>query len=250
MIGVRMYLQAGRIKVRSPDSIYQAYGEIEHGTFYGRWHFSFGDYYDPEYVQFGPLRVFNDDTLSPGAVWPLHYHEEIEVVTYCVEGIFRHADQNGEGGILKLGWVQHTTVGSGMYHSEINASQTGPMRFVQMWFLPATPELKPSVEQKQVSPTERTDRLLPLVSNNAPGALRIRQDVAVYASHISNGRSVTHMGRAGRGAYLYVLKGGPVVLNGRVHVPALGAAMVDNEPELAIQARGDSADILLVDVPL
>ncbi|HMK46938.1 MAG TPA: pirin family protein [Methanocella sp.] len=250
MISVRMYFQTGMIKVRSPDSIYQARGDIEHGAFYGRWHFSFGGYYDPEYMQFGPLRVFNDDTLSPGAVWPLHYHEEIEVVTYCAEGVFRHADQHGEGGLLRKGWVQHTTVGSGMYHSEINASQTEPMRFIQMWFLPAKPGLKPSTEQKTVGPEERADRLLPLISNSVRGALRICQDVAVFSSHLSNGRSVTHMGRSGRGAYLYVLQGGPVVLNGRTRVPALGAAMIPAEPELTIQAQGDSAEILLVDVPL
>jgi redox-sensitive bicupin YhaK (pirin superfamily) len=237
------------ITVRSPGSIYQAYGEIEHGTFHGRWHFSFGEYYDPEYMGFGPLRVFNDDTLSPGAVWPLHYHEEIEVVTYCVEGVFRHADQNGEGGILEPGWVQHTTVGSGMYHSEINDSQTEPMRFVQMWFLPDRPGLKPAVERKRVALNEFTDRLFPLVSDIAPGALRIHQDVAVYAAYVKDGSSVSHPGKAGRGSYLYVLEGGPVALNGLKTVPLLGAAMVVDEPELEIEARGNSAWLLLVDVP-
>jgi redox-sensitive bicupin YhaK (pirin superfamily) len=108
------------IYVRQPGTIYQARGRIENGTFHGRWHFSFDDYYDPKFVEFGKLRAFNDDTLSPGAVWPLHSHCENEVVTYCVEGEFRHADQNGKGGILKKGWVQHMTIGKGMWHSEIN----------------------------------------------------------------------------------------------------------------------------------
>ena len=80
------------------------------GTFHGRWHFSFDDYFDPSFMSFGPLRVFNDDTLSPGAIWPLHHHQEIEVVTYCAEGEFRHADERGEGGILQKGWVQHTSM--------------------------------------------------------------------------------------------------------------------------------------------
>lgn len=238
------------ITIRSPESIYQARGVIEHGTFHGRWHFSFGEYRDPEHRGFGPLRVFNDDTLSPGAVWPLHYHEEIEVVTYCAGGVFRHADQHGEGGILEKGWVQHTTVGSGMYHSEINASPDEPMRFIQMWFMPDRPGLMPSVEQKRVQLDERTLRLLPLVSNVAPGALRIHQDVAVYSSHLKDGYSVTHVGRKGRGAYLYVLEGDTVLLNGQKRVPALGAAVAVDEPELVIQAQGDSAELLLVDVPL
>ena len=124
------------ITVRRPESIYQARGTIENGTFHGRWHFSFDRYRDPEWVRFGPLRVFNDDTLSPGAVWPLHHHREIEVVTYCVAGEFRHADQNGLGGVLRPGDVQHTTVGTGMSHSEINNLPDVSMRFIQMWFLP------------------------------------------------------------------------------------------------------------------
>jgi redox-sensitive bicupin YhaK (pirin superfamily) len=238
------------IIVRSPGSIYEASGRIEHGTFQGRWHFSFGEYHDPAHMSFGPLRVFNDDTLSPGAVWPLHYHEEIEVVTYCVEGMFRHADQRGEGGVLEPGWVQHTTVGSGMYHSEINASPDAPMRFVQMWFMPDRPGLKPAIEQRPVALNSFTDRLFPLVSNIAPDALRIHQDVAVYTSYIKDGSSVSHPGKAGRGTYLYVLEGGPVVLNGLKTVETLGAAETGGEPMLEIEARLESAWILLIDVPL
>jgi redox-sensitive bicupin YhaK (pirin superfamily) len=88
------------IRIRPPESIYQAHGSIENGTFAGRWHFSFDDYADPEYVHFGSLRVFNDDTLSPGAVWPLPPHRNIEVVTYCAGGEFRHADEHGQGAYL------------------------------------------------------------------------------------------------------------------------------------------------------
>ena len=116
------------IILRPPESIYQTDGEIENGTFHGRWHFSFDEYNDPAHMHFGTLRVFNDDTLSPGAVWPLHSHREIEVVTYCAEGEFRHADERGKGGILRKGGVQHTTVGKGMLHSEINNSKSSHMR--------------------------------------------------------------------------------------------------------------------------
>jgi redox-sensitive bicupin YhaK (pirin superfamily) len=130
------------ITVRQPGEIYQAQGEIEEGTFHGRWHFAFDQYRNPEHVRFGSLRVFNDDTLSPGAVWPLHRHRNIEVVTYCAAGEFRHADENGLGGVLKEGWVQHTTVGRGMCHSEINNLPDQPMRFIQMWFLPTEQDLE------------------------------------------------------------------------------------------------------------
>ncbi len=158
------------IVVRKGESIYQAQGEITNGTFLGRWHFSFGENYDPRHMHLGTLRVFNDDTLSPGAVWPLHPHRDIEVVTYCAAGEFRHADPRGEGGVLEKGWLQHTTVGKGMLHSELNNLPDQPMRFIQMWFVPEKYGLTPSVEQKEVEPAERTDTLLPLVSNRDPGA--------------------------------------------------------------------------------
>ncbi|MCX9011868.1 MAG: pirin family protein [Candidatus Methanoperedens sp.] len=236
------------ITIRNPETIYQAYGEIENGTFHGRWHFSFGEYYDPENTHFGTLRVFNDDTLSPGAVWPLHPHRDNEVVTYCAEGEFRHADERGKGGILKKGWVQHTTVGTGMWHSEINNLPDKPMRFIQMWFYPSKHGLVPSVEQKAVEKQERTNRFLPLVSNTDPGALRIVSDAAVYSCFLEAGKRVNHALAKGRGAYLYVIEGGPVEVNGN-SVPALGAAKVTEERELSVGAKKD-AELLLVDVLL
>jgi redox-sensitive bicupin YhaK (pirin superfamily) len=236
------------IKVRMPHEIYQSRGQIENGTFTGKWHFSFGSYRDPKHNGFGPLRVFNDDTLSPGAVWPLHPHKEIEVVTYCAEGIFRHADQRGEGGMLRAGGVQHTTVGTGMVHSEINASWDKPMRFVQMWFKPDEPMLSPSVEQKHVGKADRTDRLFPLISNRQPGALKIHQDVEVFSSFLQVGKSISYDLATGRGAYLYVLEGGPVTLDGHV-LPATSAAEIMAPEQVSVKAERD-AELLLVDVPL
>ncbi|MHB8765282.1 MAG: pirin family protein, partial [Deferrisomatales bacterium] len=180
------------VNVRPPETIHRAEGPIENGTFAGRWHFSFDEYRDPRYRHFGVLRVLNDDTLSPGAVWPLHPHRELEVVTYCVEGEFRHADDGGPGGVLQPGWVQHTTVGRGLRHAEINHRPDAPLRFVQMWFIPAEPGLEPSVEQKAVAAAERQDRLLPLASSADPGALPLRADARVFSSALGAGRSVRH----------------------------------------------------------
>ncbi len=236
------------IKIRRPAEIFQVDGRIENGTFHGRWHFSFDTYYDPQYVQFGTLRVLNDDTLSPGAVWPLHPHREIEVVTYCAEGEFRHADEHGEGGVLEKGWVQHTTVGRGMYHSEINNRSDAPMRFIQMWFIPSVRGLQPTVEQKRVEVTERTNRFLPLVSSRHPGALPIQSEAEVHASHLKAGAIASYSLREGRGVYLYVLEGGPVDVNGQ-HLPTLGAAMVTEEKSLNVNAEMD-VELLLVDVGL
>jgi len=236
------------IIVRKPESIFEAYGKIQNGEFHGRWHFSFDQYYDPEYTHFGTLRVFNDDTLSPGAVWPLHPHRDNEVVTYCAAGEFRHADERGKGGILKKGWVQHTTIGKGMWHSEINNKPDEPMRFIQMWFSPSKHGLEPSVEQKKVEKEERTDRFLPLVSNKHEGTLRIVSDTAVYSCFLQKGNKVTHALDEGRGAYLYVLEGGPVELSGKL-IPELGAAKIVDEKEIRVEARKD-AELLLVDVLL
>ena len=236
------------ITIRQPEEIYQAHGEIEGGTFRGRWHFSFDQYRDSEHMRFGPLRVFNDDTLSPGAVWPLHPHENIEVVTYCAAGEFRHADQRGKGGVLKQGWVQHTTVGSGIYHSEINNLPDQLMRFIQMWFLPSEQDLKPAVEQKAVSQEERLNRFLPLVSNDHKAALPIHADAQVHSCLLQTGKAVQFPINRGWGVYLYVLEGGPIQLE-IYHIPAFGAAQVQQEKALRVEAEGD-AELLMVTVRL
>jgi redox-sensitive bicupin YhaK (pirin superfamily) len=236
------------IQVRDPKSIYQIGGDIANGEFHGRWHFSFGDYDDPQFRDFGTLRVFNDDTLTPGAVWPLHPHRDIEVVTYCAGGEFRHADERGKGGILKKGWVQHTTVGRGMWHSEINNLPDQPMRFIQMWFYPAKYDLEPCVEQKAVEQGERTDNILPLVSNRDEGTLSIAADVRVFSSFLHGGKTEHYDLQTGRGVYLYVLEGGPVIVNSR-RVPALGSAMVVEERAVDLAAEQD-AELLLVEVKI
>jgi quercetin 2,3-dioxygenase len=241
-------MMKNNIIIRQPERIYQAHGTLQNGTFHGRWHFSFDRYHDPEYTHFGTLRVFNDDTLSLGAVWPLHPHRDIEVVTYCADGEFRHEDEHGKGGILKKGWVQHTTVGSGMWHSEINNRSDVPMRFIQMWFIPSKKGLKPSVEQKAVKKADRTNRFLPLVSNDHPEALKIFSDAQVYSCFLQTGRTVKHELKATRGAYLYVFEGGPVRVNDHL-VPTLGAAKITGEIELSLSAEKDT-ELFLVDVVL
>ena len=236
------------ITVREPESIYKARGKIENGTFSGRWHFSFDQYYDGRYMRFGNLRVFNDDTLSPGAVWPLHPHHEIEVVTYCAEGEFRHADEHGKGSVLEKGWVQHTSVGSGLCHSEINNRNDIPMRFIQMWFFPAKRNLKPSVEQKPVRKDDRTNKFFPLVSNNNPDALKIISNAEVYSCFLQKDNRVNYTLETNRGCYLYVVQGGPVSLNENL-IPTLGAAMITEENQLILTAAED-AELLLVDTAL
>lgn len=212
------------IQLRKKEQIYH----IEGGWFSGDWHFSFDHYYDPENTRFGTLRVFNVDTLVPGAVWPLHPHRDIEVVTYCVDGEFQHADERGKDGVLYPGDVQHTTVGRGMMHSEINHSTETPMTFIQVWIMPRLFGLPPSVEQRHVKPEERLNRFLPLVSNRHPGALPIHQDAEVYAATVEAGIRLKHVLAEGFGAYVYLISG-RVRLNGQEMAPGDAAKVWDEQ---------------------
>jgi redox-sensitive bicupin YhaK (pirin superfamily) len=236
------------IIIRKPEDIFQSQGEIENGTFAGRWHFSFDNYFDEEYMQFGNLRVFNDDTLSPGAVWPLHPHSNIEVVTYCAAGEFRHEDQNGKGGILKPGSVQHTSVGRLMFHSEINNLPDVPMRFIQMWLMPEKMNIPSSVEQRVIEKNERTDKLLLLVSHENPKALKIFSDAEVYSSFLRKNKTINHIIKPSRGVYIYNLQGEAVTINNNLMLP-LGAAKIWNEKEISITAN-ENAELLLIDTAL
>jgi redox-sensitive bicupin YhaK (pirin superfamily) len=148
--------------------------------------------------------------------------------------------------VLKKGWVQHTTVGTGMWHSEINNLKDKPMRFIQMWFLPSKHGLPPAVEQKSVDIKDRTDRFLPLISNSHTDTLRIVSDAEVYSSFLRKGHAVPHRLSAAWGAYLYVLEGGPVAVND-YKVPHLAAAMIKNVQEISVRAEED-AELLLVAV--
>ena len=222
--------------------------EVEGGWFHARWHFSFDRYQDSENESFGALRVFNDDRLIPGAVWPMHPHRDIEGLTYVVEGTFGHKDnRGGPFGPLPAGSVQRMTLGSGALHSELNASKTEPMRFIQLWILPDTPSLKPEVEQRVFTTADRTDRLLKVVGREGAGVVKIHQDAAVYVASLAPGTQVSHQVGAGRGAYAYVIDGAASF--GDEDVTTGDAAKVTDQSELRIRAR-EQSELIVVDVPM
>src|ERR671935_2110739 len=207
----------------------------EGGWFSARWHFSFDTYRDPEYMGFGNLRVFNDDRLVPGAIWPMHPHRDIEGLTYVVEGTFRHQDNvGGAPGPLPAGSVQRMTLGSGAWHSEQNASESEPMRFIQIWIMPNERGLEPGVEQRPFTKEDRTDRLLKAISGDGGEAVLVHQDAHVFVSRLSGGRQVSHDIGHDRGAYLYVISG-DVRANGE-SMKTGDAARVRDESALAIEA--------------
>ena len=153
-----MTTEIGRapLQLRPDRTIYA----IDGGWFRARWHFSFDRYRDERNIGIGTLRVFNHDTLVPGAVWPMHPHRDIEGITFVVAGEFEHRDSLGNGGVLLPGGVQRMRLGSGAEHSEGNHSQGAEMQFIQMWILPKTRGLRPDIVQRQYTADDRTDRLL------------------------------------------------------------------------------------------
>ncbi len=247
------------IEIRPRDSIFEADG----GWFLARWHFSFDYFHDPANMHWGPLRVFNDDTLVPGAVWPMHPHRDIEGITYVAEGTFEHADSRGNGGVLLPGSVQRATLGSGMMHSERNHSQTEPMRFIQMWLMPARRGLEPSIEQRSYSEDERRNVLKPVLVP-APGfggpdapadgdAVTVHQDAGVYAGLLEAGFELTHRLRDGFGAYLMLVHGNATLSSPNAQggvVDEKGAAKIGAVGEIALKAGARGAEVLLVEVRL
>jgi redox-sensitive bicupin YhaK (pirin superfamily) len=221
----------------------------EGGWFTARWHFSFDHYRDPENDGFGAMRVFNDDRLVPGAIWPLHPHKDIEGITYVVEGVFRHEDSiGGPPGPLPAGSVQRMTLGSGAYHSEQNASADEPMRFIQIWILPDTPDLPPEVEQQVFTKEDRTDNLLKVVGpEGGQHMVKVHQNASVHVAYLHPRTEVAHHLEAGRGAYAYLIQG-EAAFNGEP-VSTGDAAKVTGPDSLRIRASAPT-ELILVDVPL
>jgi len=231
------------ITVRRDAEIYERDG----GWFHARWHFSFDEYFDPQWMSFGDLRVFNDDRLVPGAIWPMHPHRDIEGLTYVVDGMFRHADNIGNDGVLPAGSAQRMTLGAGAWHSEQNASETEPMRFIQMWIRPAERGLPPSAEQKVFTADDRSDRLLRIIGPEGGDAVLVHQDASVFVSSLSPGRSIRHEFREGTGGYLYVISGSMVL--GEDRLDTGDAATIADEPSIEIAAEAH-CELILVETRL
>jgi quercetin 2,3-dioxygenase len=222
--------------------------DVDGGWFRARWHFSFDTYRDPAYMRFGTLRVFNDDRLVPGAIWPMHPHKDIEGLTYVVEGSFRHQDDvGGSPGPLPAGSVQRMTLGSGAWHSEQNASETEPMRFIQMWIMPAERGLAPGVEQNVFTEEDRTDRLLRVISGDGGDAVLVNQDAHVFVSRLHADIDAIHVLGEGRGVYLYLIDGDADVAGERMTTG--DAAEIEDEPSIPIRANAVT-ELIAVDVAL
>jgi quercetin 2,3-dioxygenase len=210
--------------------------------------FSFGHYYDPKHMGFGPLRVINEDRVAPGAGFDTHGHRDMEIVSYVLEGALEHKDSLGKGSVIRPGDVQRMSAGTGIRHSEINPSRTEPLHFLQIWLLPDEIGITPSYEQKTFAGVEKRGRLRLVASRDGrDGSVHIHQDAAIYASVLDRGGAVAHALSAGRKAWVQVTHGA-IDLDGRELSAGDGAA-VEHESSLNITAKADGIEFLLFDLP-
>lgn len=228
-------------KIKAADRFH-----IESDWLSAYWLFSFDRYYDPANMNFGPLRVFNHDTIAPQSGFPTHSHREMEIVTYILEGELTHADSTGGRGVIRSGEVQRMTAGSGVAHSEINATKER-VRLLQMWVTPAKSGLPPAYEQKEFTPQERAGRLFPIASGDkAGGAVHIHQDATFYVSALKAGNAVEHVLKTGRRAFVYVIEG-EIELNGEKFETGDQARLTEIEK---IEIRGiKPSELILIDLP-
>jgi redox-sensitive bicupin YhaK (pirin superfamily) len=221
-------------------------GRTDWGWLDSRHTFSFGEYYDSRHMGYRALRVLNDDRVRGGAGFGTHGHRDMEILSYVLEGTLSHEDSAGGGGVIRPGEIQFMRAGTGVRHSERNASDTEPVHFLQIWIVPETRGLAPRYDQKAFDRDAARRGFVELASG-APtnGSIHVQQDVAVWVTRLGTGDERVHPLAPGRHAWVHVARG-PVTLNGR----SLGegdSAALSEEPEVRLVGRSD-AEVLLFDL--
>jgi len=219
-------------------------GHFDHGWLNTFHTFSFADYFDPKNMGFRDLRVINEDTVAPGGGFGTHGHRDMEIVTYVLEGALAHRDSMGSGGVIRPGEVQRMSAGTGVRHSEVNASDKEPVHLLQIWILPERNGISPSYEQKRFEAADRRGKLRLIASPDARnGAVKVHQDVEIYSSLLDD-QTVTHTFKPGRSGWIQVARGEAEV-NGQKLSAGDGAAVSD---EKAVEISGRGAEVLLFDL--
>lgn len=210
------------------------------------WLFSFSDYFDPHNIQFGALRVFNDDVVEPGTGFPTHPHEDMEIITIVLNGEMTHEDSMGNKAVIKAGDVQRMSAGYGLTHSEFNLAEA-PVHFYQIWIFPDRQGLEPSYDQKSFFARSWRNTLLAVASGQGiEGAVTFHTAATIYRCALEPGKDVTHAATTGRRIFLYVTNG-EIDANGTT-VSQKDQARIDTELPLKLSAR-ESAEFILIDVP-
>jgi redox-sensitive bicupin YhaK (pirin superfamily) len=222
-------------------------GFADHGWLKSFHTFSFADYFDPKHVEFGPLRVINEDRVAAGAGFGTHAHRDMEIISYVLDGELAHKDSMGNGSVIRPGDVQRMSAGSGVRHSEFNPSPTAGVHFLQIWIQPSARNIEPSYEEKRFSADEKRGRLRLIVSpDGTDGSLLIHQDASLHAGLFDAGESATLEVVPGRKIYVHVARGA-VDVNG-TSLAAGDALKLTDETKLTV-ANGRDAEVLVFDLP-
>ena len=222
-------------------------GKANFGWLDSRHSFSFGHYHDPKHMGFGPLRVINEDRVAAGGGFPTHPHSDMEIISYVLDGALEHKDSLGTGSVIRPGDVQRMTAGSGIRHSEFNASETDSVHFLQIWIIPETRGIKPSYEQKSFADEEKRGKLRLVGSRDGrDGSVTIHQDVSLYAALLDEGDEVSRTITSGRVAWVQVARGS-VTVNGEALRSGDGLA-VETAGEIKITGASKNADVLVFDM--
>ena len=221
-------------------------GHFDHGWLNTYHTFSFDQYYDPRYMGFRSLRVINEDFVAPGRGFPMHGHRDMEIITYILEGGLKHEDSMGNGSVIRPGDVQRMTAGTGVRHSEKNASNTERVHLLQIWILPNAESLQPGYEQKAFSEDERRGQFRLIASNDGrEGSVALNQDVNLFASILDAGQEVERAMDPARYGWIQVARGS-ISVNGEESGQGDGVVVVA-ESSLKIEAR-ENAEVLLFDL--
>lgn len=222
-------------------------GHANHGWLDSYHTFSFASYHDPAFMGFSELRVINQDWVAPGKGFGTHGHENMEIVSYVLDGVLEHKDNMGSGSQMRSGDVQLMSAGTGVTHSEFNASDSDSMAFLQIWVIPKEQDTQPRYEQKEFPDSTRLDQLRLIVSpDGRDGSLTIGQDVNMYASLLDKGEVVAHEVSGGRKLWVHVARGA-LTLNGQALASGDGAR-IEDETLLTFEG-GERAEFLLFELP-
>ena len=221
-------------------------GHANHGWLDARHTFSFANYYHPDQMGFRALRVINEDRIQPGAGFPTHPHQDMEIITYILEGALAHKDSTGGGGVISPGVVQYMSAGSGVTHSEFNASDTEPAHLLQIWLLPNERGGAPRYQERKIEIAENGDMALIASPDGRDGSFAIRQNAELYAAKVKEGASLSHDFAPGRYGWLQIAKGGVEI--GGLMMQAGDGARIEEEKAVTFKALADS-EVLLFDLP-
>ncbi|MEL6316026.1 MAG: pirin family protein [Pseudomonadota bacterium] len=221
-------------------------GAADFGWLKSKHSFSFGSYYDPRHMGFGALRVINEDKVAPGAGFGEHPHQDMEILSYVLDGGLEHRDSLGNGSVIRPGDVQRLSAGTGLRHSEFNASQSDLVHFLQIWILPERRGLTPGYEQKAFGAEEKQGRLRLVGSRDGrDGSVTIHRDVDLYAALLAPGEAAEHALGADREAWVQIARGA-VLLNGE-RLEAGDGAGIEGAGALRLEGAED-AELLLFDL--